>query len=147
MYHSSRRLGGCEIIGCRSFNLLDDSPTQPIYCGLHKQARPRHDSHSSRVCLGPLIRPQHPDAYHARVMLLRNHGASTLCKKLRRPIISTMSSFEGTWGLSWDAMRSSFSLFRGGRAVYVYINYSALLCLPRDNLLRFSNHFLGTGDS
>ncbi|KAG0645265.1 Werner syndrome ATP-dependent helicase [Hyphodiscus hymeniophilus] len=49
-------------------------------------------------------------------MLLRNNGASTLGKILRRPIITTMASFDGTGGLSWDAMRSTFAMFRGGKA-------------------------------
>jgi len=50
-------------------------------------------------------------------MLLRNHGASTLGKNaLRRPFINKMTSFEGTGPLALDAMRSTMTLLRGGKA-------------------------------
>ena len=56
-------------------------------------------------------------ARYARVMLLRKHGASKLGKALRRPIVTTMTSFNGILSLSWDAMKSTLAMFRGGRAL------------------------------
>jgi len=52
----------------------------------------------------------------SRVMLLRNHGAFTLGKTIRRPNITTMTSFGGTSTLATDAMRSTLAMLRG-RAV------------------------------
>lgn len=56
----------------------------------------------------------------ARVMLLSSHGASTLGQTFRRPIMSSMGSFEGSTTLALNAMRATMPLFRNGRAMYVY---------------------------
>ncbi|KAE9366161.1 ribonuclease H-like protein [Stipitochalara longipes BDJ] len=50
-------------------------------------------------------------------MLLSSHGASTLGKSLRRPLMTTMSSFEGTSALATDALRASLQRGLGRRSI------------------------------
>lgn len=74
-----------------------------------------NDWTSRRVCLQPRFEANKINT-SARVMLLRNHGAFTLGKTIRRPNITPMTSFEGTPTLATDAMRSTLAMLRG-RAV------------------------------
>jgi hypothetical protein len=50
-------------------------------------------------------------------MLLSSYGASALGKTLRRPLMTTMGSFEGTSALAADALRASVQRGTGGRLV------------------------------
>jgi hypothetical protein len=90
------------------FALLTNSPFARGY----STNQPRNASASNRLRTTAIL---------ARVMLLSSHGASTLGKTLRRPIMSSMGSFEGSTTLASDAMRASNPSFRNGRAVYVLL--------------------------
>ena len=52
-----------------------------------------------------------------RAMLPSSHGASTLGKTVLRPLMTTMSSFEGTSALATDALRASVQRGLGRRSM------------------------------